>query len=121
MRQNQGLYTITGIKGSSDALVFRGNVTNNYIKFAGNIWRIFQIDEDGNLWLILEDPIIQGTYYRDDYIITDEENAKTVLGYKINLAQEKLNDILVIQQVLKAYMELYLIKYQQNLQMYKDY
>lgn len=89
---NPGLYTTTGIKGSFDALVFRGNVKNNYVRFAGNTWRILEIDEDGNLRLILEDPIVQGTHYRETSTITDEENAKTVLEYKNSLAQEKLND-----------------------------
>lgn len=34
---------------------FRGNVTNNYVNFAGMCWRIVKIDTDGSIRLILED------------------------------------------------------------------
>ena len=34
---------------------YRGNVTNNYINFAGMCWRIVRIEGDGSIKLILED------------------------------------------------------------------
>ena len=34
---------------------FRGNVTNNYVDFAGMTWRIVRINEDGTVRLILDD------------------------------------------------------------------
>ena len=33
---------------------FRGNVENNYVKFAGKDWRIVRINEDGTIRLILD-------------------------------------------------------------------
>ena len=38
-----------------DSYYFRGNVTNNYVDFAGMCWRIVRILGDGSIRLILED------------------------------------------------------------------
>lgn len=36
---------------------YKGNVTNNYLSFAGHLWRIIRINEDGSIRLILETDI----------------------------------------------------------------
>ena len=43
--------------GSGDTYFFRGNVTNNVVKFAGQTWRIVRINEDGTIRLILDSGI----------------------------------------------------------------
>ena len=54
-----GLYKLNvtnGFGGSNgDTYYFRGNVINNYVDFAGKIWRIVRINEDGTVRLILDD------------------------------------------------------------------
>ena len=36
---------------------FRGNITNNYVSFANNLWRIVKINEDNSVKLILNDTL----------------------------------------------------------------
>lgn len=36
---------------------FRGNVNNNYVKFANELWRIIRINGDGSVRLILNEPL----------------------------------------------------------------
>ena len=40
---------------NGDTYYFRGNVSDNYVNFAGLCWRIVRIDENGSVKLILED------------------------------------------------------------------
>lgn len=84
-----GLYKTKGITGG-DVLVFRGNIDNNYVQFAGYIWRIMQIDENGDLKLIL-DGAINRTAYQTDGTIDSVENAPKVLGYENSLAKSSLD------------------------------
>ena len=75
-----GVYRIKGITGTGNSLVFRGNVTNNYVSFGGLIWRITQIDEDGNLRLILNN-IVSTSQYNTTSSISSVEEAETILSY----------------------------------------
>lgn len=46
---------------------FRGNVVNNYVSFANNLWRIVKINEDGTIKLILNDYLGEkSNYYNSD-------------------------------------------------------
>ena len=51
---NPGLYAAEDDLGTS--YYYRGNVTNNYVSYAGYIWRIVRRNGDGSirLWYILE-------------------------------------------------------------------
>ncbi len=48
-----GLYQLYDDDG--DTYYFRGNVTNNYVNFAGHTWRIVRINGDGTVRLILNE------------------------------------------------------------------
>ena len=50
-------YRTSNTEGSKPTYYFRGAVTNNYVSFAGKIWRIVRINEDGSVRLILNDNI----------------------------------------------------------------
>ncbi len=50
-----GLYKYT--YDNKTTYFFRGNVTNNYVRFAENTWRIVRINEDGTIRLIMQDGI----------------------------------------------------------------
>ena len=54
---DKGLYVQEGDSTKSidgkPTYYFRGNVTNNYVKFAGLTWRIVRINEDGTIRLII--------------------------------------------------------------------
>ena len=52
-----GLYSMNVTNGfggkNGTSYYFRGNVTNNYVSFAGKTWRIVRINEDGTVRIIL--------------------------------------------------------------------
>jgi len=55
---------------------FRGNVTNNYVKFADNIWRIVRINGDGTVKLILDEALSELSSYNST--IENSENYEEV-------------------------------------------
>lgn len=48
-----GLYKSTATNDGTPTYYYKGNVINNYVSFANNIWRIIRINEDGTMRLIL--------------------------------------------------------------------
>lgn len=50
-----GLYVSTATNSGNSTYYFRGNVENNYVSFAGFIWRIVRINEDETVRLIMQD------------------------------------------------------------------
>ena len=48
-----GLYSSTDTNSGQPTYYFRGNVNNNYVSFAGLLWKIIRINEDGTIRLIL--------------------------------------------------------------------
>ncbi len=87
---SSGLYKTKGITGEKDVLVFRGNVTNNYVKISGVLFRILQIDEDGNLRLITDSTISSTSKYNTSSTVTSIANAKTMLGFSNSTAKTTL-------------------------------
>ena len=78
---DSGIYRTKGITGSGNAIVYRGSIANNYVSFGGNLWRILQIDEDGNLRLILNTSI-GSSQYNTTSTISSEDEIETILGYE---------------------------------------
>ena len=58
-----GLYKSTATNTGEATYYFRGNVENNYISFAGFIWRIVRINEDGTIRIIMQDGINDNSQY----------------------------------------------------------
>ena len=61
-----GVYVTQDDQGTTH--FFRGNVTNNYVSFAGLLWRIVRINGDGTTRLITEDSVgnsVFNTTYND--------------------------------------------------------
>ncbi len=85
-----GIYETKGINGGN-VLVFRGNIINNYVQFGGNLWRILQIDEDGNLRLILDASIVARSIYNNSSTISDVSSASSVLGFDNSQAKVSLD------------------------------
>jgi len=52
-----GLYSSTDTNSGNPTYYFRGNVENNYVIFAGQLWRIIRINEDQTIRLITENSI----------------------------------------------------------------
>lgn len=60
-------YTSTNTQNGRPTYYFRGNVTNNYVNFANQIWRIVRINEDGSIRLIIQDSVMGSNPYNTDY------------------------------------------------------
>ncbi len=76
-----GIYKVKGITGKKDVIVFRGAVINNFVSLGGMLWKIVQVDENGNLRLI-SDEVISTSKYNDNIIVSDLESAKNALSYE---------------------------------------
>ena len=55
-----GLFSSTRTNSGNATYYFRGNVNNNYVVFAGLLWRIVRINEDNSIRMILDEPINGG-------------------------------------------------------------
>ena len=58
-----GLYISTATNTGASTYYFRGNVENNYVSFAGFIWRIVRINEDGTIRIVMQDGINNNVTY----------------------------------------------------------
>ena len=66
LSNGQGLYvTREYTENSARTYYFRGNVTNNYVNFAGLTWRIVRINEDGSIRLITQDNVGDSEFNSD--------------------------------------------------------
>ena len=91
-----GLYVSTDTNSGAPTYYFRGNIENNYVSFAGFIWRIVRINEDGTIRIIMQDGINNNTSiefnsssnnYASMYYTNSE--AKTILENWYNTNIEK--------------------------------
>ena len=98
-----GLYKSTATNTGEATYYFRGNVTNNYVSFAGQTWRIVRINEDGTIRIVMQDGINSNAdiafnssrnnytymYYTNSQAKTTLENwYQTNIGSKTNLASK---------------------------------
>ena len=58
---NSGVFKATDSGGT--AYYFRGVISNNYVSFANQTWRIMRINSDGTIRLLLDSPINSSTTY----------------------------------------------------------
>ena len=89
-KDTAGLYKSTDTNSGNPTYYFRGNVTNNYVSFADQTWRIVRINEDGSVRLILQTGINSNKTYAygtSDKNYYTESNAKTIVDdwYNTNL------------------------------------
>ena len=92
-----GLYASTDTNTGKPTYYFRGNVTNNYVSFAGFTWRIVRINEDGTIRIIMQNGINNNATYKFNsnnnnytYMYYSNSEAKTVLEnwYQINIGSK---------------------------------
>lgn len=81
--ENEGLIETADDHGL--AYYFRGNVPNNYVSFAGLIWRIVKINGDGSVKLVLNNYTdITSNYY--------EENSELSIEDKLIFTKTNINE-----------------------------
>ena len=118
-----GLYTSTDTNTGKPTYYFRGNVTNNYVKFAGFTWRIVRVNEDGTIRIIMQDGINNNTKYAfnlndNNYsymYYTNNSNGKTQLeswyqtniGSKTNLAKSVASGNYYCEQAKVKFSDMY--------------
>ena len=93
-----GLYKSTATNTGNPTYYFRGNVTNNYVSFAGFTWRIVRVNEDGTIRIVMQDGInsnaniaFNSNYNNYTYMYyTNNSNAKTQLEswYQTNIGSK---------------------------------
>lgn len=86
---DSGVFVTNDVTGT--AQYFRGVINNNYVSFAGFIWRIIRVNGDGTTRLVLDSPIGTTTTYKYASTETTVYNSSTIestLGtwYKNNLS-----------------------------------
>ncbi len=87
-----------GLYEMNDELVYRGENPNNYLKFAGQIWRIVKINKDGQIIIIKNyldsDHTDDADYgYWDDRYNTEKEGESGINNFALSRALENINSI----------------------------
>lgn len=87
----KGLCSIIDPVSGETIYFYRGNVTNNYMTFAGKIWRILRINSDGSLRLIL-DSIASTCQYQSPNVPTTSSisGAIELLAWENSIAYTQL-------------------------------
>jgi len=84
--EGEGLYSLNG------DYVFRGENPNNYLSFAGHMWRIVKII-NGNLYVIYESGLDSASYAWDDRYNVESENSKGLNDYNLSRIKESTLNI----------------------------
>ena len=93
-----GLYKSTATNTGEPTYYFRGNVENNYVSFAGFIWRIVRVNEDGTIRIVMQDGINNNATYAYNsnynnyiYMYYSNSEVKTILNnwYQTNIGSKK--------------------------------
>ena len=71
---------------------FRGNVNNNYVKFANHIWRIVRINGDNSVRLVLDDVISKSYAYNTNTIGENRDDYYTLVNYENASLKKNLED-----------------------------
>lgn len=85
-QDGSGLFQTQDVNGV--AHYFRGVISDNYVKFANQLWRIMRINSDGTMRLILDSPIATSSYaISTNNTVYNDGQAKKILEewYKGNL------------------------------------
>ena len=72
-KETSGLYEYMDSEGTR-TYVYRGTDVNNYVDFAGSLWRVLRIQEDGTVKLLKEDAL----NFESDKIYSSEATYKLV-------------------------------------------
>ena len=87
-----GLYKSTATNTGNPTYYFRGNVTNNYVKFAGQTWRIVRVNEDGTIRIVMQDGINSNAdiAFNSNYMYYTNSQAKSTLErwYQTNIGSK---------------------------------
>ena len=83
--EGDGLYYL------NNEYIYRGEYVNNYVSFAGQTWRILNIDADGNIKL-LQDETKMRNYWDNRYNV-DAKASVGINNYELSRINKALNDL----------------------------
>lgn len=86
---NGYLYRINDLTSSSYTYYYRGVINNNYVSFAGYLWRIVRVDSNGNVRIVLNDNVSPGSKYSSSYVSGNVQN----LDEAISLIDYRNSDV----------------------------
>ena len=92
-----GVHTDSGLFKSEDGLeggiiyFYRGDVSNNYVRYAGHYWRILQLDDYMNVRIILDESIGTSGWTNND-VLTSFDQALTTVDYDNSLVKPILEN-----------------------------
>lgn len=78
---------ILDVDDNGNTFYFRGNVNNNYVKFADEIWRIVRINGNGTIKIVLDSSIGNSTIYNTDL---SKDRLETLKKYSETKVAESL-------------------------------
>lgn len=127
-----GLYKSVATNDGSPTYYFRGNVENNYVKFAGFIWRIVRINEDGTIRIVMQDGIYTNGYNATSsskenmYYTNSSSKTKLETWYQTNIIEKGYSNNIVTgqyfcEQAKVALSSDYITSSGANMILYSDY
>lgn len=85
VESGDGLYYL------NNEYIYRGEYLNNYVKFAGQTWRIVKIDADGNIKLLQDDTNVRNNW--DNRYNVESKSAVGINDYELSRINKKLEEI----------------------------
>ena len=107
-----GLFLSTLTNDAKPTYYYKGNVNNNYVEFANNLWRIVRINEDGSIRIIMEEHI------DENYTIAYNKSDKNTSVY-LNLSSKNNNVIFLAPEPISP--DQYMKGFQYNSSRYSQY
>lgn len=90
---NKRSQTGEGLYEMNNELVFRGDNPNNYISFAGRIWRIVKIDKNGVIKIIVTETEDDIYYLWDDRYNTEMESGTGINNFLLSRAFDNIKNL----------------------------
>ncbi len=75
-----------GLYEMNNELVFRGQNPKNYVKFAGHVWRIVKINQEGNINIIVTDEKAENYGSWDNRYNTDQDAQRGINNFLLSRA-----------------------------------
>lgn len=80
-----------GLYYFNNEYVYRGEYVNNYLSFAGQTWRILEIDADGNIKLLQDETKLRKTW--DNRYNVEAKSSVGINNYELSRINKTLNDL----------------------------
>ncbi len=77
---NGYLLRVNEMTSSSYTYYYRGVINNNYVSFAGNLWRVVRINTNGDIKLVLNDNVATTAQYSKNYSPGSVQNIEAALS-----------------------------------------